>query len=133
MKKRIGKIKKKVKRTKKPYNLDSKIVITLRRVWQYHPVKAKVYARNLIKKGLTSETNIYKCEICPLISYRSGFNVDHIEPATELSGRKDWNSYIYRLLEFPLINEFSCQLLCKSCHNKKTLKERQIRKTLTKK
>lgn len=114
-------------------SLDPKIIAALRRVWRYHPIKAEVYKRNLVKKGLVKSNNIYKCELCIFKGLANFFNVDHVEPATELGGRKDWNSFIYRLLEKPLIDPDSCQLLCKPCHYKKTANENKIRKSLTKK
>ena len=62
----------------------------------------------------------YKCNACNKDFPASSVQVDHIDPVVNpQQGFQDWDTYIERLY----INSDGLQVLCKSCHKKKTTKE----------
>lgn len=104
-------------RRKRVWNLKTKIVQALRRVWFYSPERAAVVKRCKVSK------NKYKCEGCGEITEK--IQVDHIVPVVNPNdGFKDWNTYISQLF----VSETQQQGLCKVCHTAKTLVEQNLRK-----
>jgi len=69
---------------------------------------------------------VYKCNGCKknVRATKDGKNnifVDHIEPVVPKEGWSDWDSYIERLF----CEEDNLQVLCKTCHDRKSKKERK--------
>lgn len=66
----------------------------------------------------------YKCKKCSGEFPATGVQVDHIKPIVEpTKGFESWDKFIERLY----CSKDNLQVLCKSCHNKKTLKETKQR------
>ena len=76
--------------------------------------------------GLTARTkNFYHCELCAFVYDRKNVSADHIAPVVDPKrGFVDFDTYIRRL--FCEADGF--QIICKECHDKKTAKERVVRK-----
>jgi 5-methylcytosine-specific restriction endonuclease McrA len=71
------------------------------------------------------ERGNYKCAICGEIFKRKEIVQDHIEPVIDVEkGFTDWNDYVLRM--FPDKDGF--QILCKPCHDAKTIMEDELRK-----
>lgn len=73
---------------------------------------------------------VYVCKICGKKCTGNEIQLDHIEPVVPLNGYStglefDAHEYIYRM--FPDSPD-AWQKLCKSCHNKKTQKENELRR-----
>lgn len=65
----------------------------------------------------------YICNECKEEFTSKDVEIDHIQPAVSIQeGFIDWNEFIKRLY----CEKENLQCLCKDCHLKKTLKERQI-------
>jgi len=85
---------------------------------------------NSTKKRAWKERGKYLCNSCkevvPLtINKKKNVFVDHIEPVVDPSdGFKDWDTYISRMF----CEEPNLQVLCKNCHDAKSLLERELRK-----
>lgn len=103
----------------KPYNLKSRIVNQLRRLFLWHPGLKEVRNRTRIERGR------YWCDGCGLAFGSKEMRCDHIEPVVDpATGFQDWNTYISRM--FDVIPD-GIQHLCKSCHAIKTAEERIAR------
>lgn len=64
--------------------------------------------------------NHFKCRICKAHFAASSIEVDHIEPVVGPEGFTTWDEYIKRMF----VGKEGFQVLCKTCHKKKTLKEK---------
>ena len=102
------------------YNLKSRIVSQLRRLFLWHPGLKEVRDRCRVTRG------VYRCEGCFEAAPAKGMRCDHIVPVVGLEGFVDWNTYISRM--FDVIPQ-GIQYLCRDCHDKKTASERVERKT----
>lgn len=89
----------------------------LRAGWNKWPPKYEVL--NLAKRIVTGKRHKYEyqCNSCKNWFKGTEVEVDHIESA---GSSKDWNSFIKRLY----VGVKKLQVLCKPCHNDKTLEER---------
>lgn len=86
-----------------------------------------------MKKEARLERGKYRCAACnkavgptKVVKGKRVKNifVDHIEPVVSTKeGFVDWNTYIDRLF----CEKDNLQLLCKSCHDKKSQREREER------
>jgi hypothetical protein len=66
----------------------------------------------------------YLCQGCQGVFSANEMRCDHVLPVVELSGFRDWNTYIARM--FDAIPD-GIQHLCKACHDVKTREERVAR------
>lgn len=87
----------------------------------WHPGLKDVRDRTRVGYGL------YVCEGCTRAFSSKDMRCDHILPVVELSGFRDWNTYISRM--FDAIPN-GVQHLCKECHALKTKTERTERMVL---
>lgn len=100
------------------------LLVKLRRVSRFWPVKTQVYHRVKVDKG------IYECESCKKHFKQKDLQLDHIDPVIDPKvGFVDWNTYINRL--FCDVSNF--QALCKACHKIKTAGEAKIRHSVKRK
>lgn len=65
----------------------------------------------------------YRCAKCKRDFPATGIEVDHIQPVVDAAGFTTWDSYIERMF----CDKEGFQILCKPCHKKKTLKEKEER------
>lgn len=86
-------------------------------------VEARHYEKLLNAKGRKVFHSI--CAICGDITPETLCSVDHINPVVPLSGFTNWDDIINRLF----CEKEGLQVLCSPCHDKKTLKEREIAKS----
>lgn len=104
-------------RKKKPYNIKTKIVAGIRKVWRFHPMRTEV--KNRCKTG----DGWFRCEKCRKLT--DHVDVDHKVPAIDpVLGWQGYDSFILGL--FCDINNL--QGICISCHETKTGRENKIRK-----
>lgn len=74
--------------------------------------------------------NFYWCALCQGVFTRKQVSADHRVPVVDpKTGFVDWNTFIPRL--FCEASNF--QIICDDCHDKKTAKERNIRKLFRRK
>jgi hypothetical protein len=104
---------------KRPYNLKTRIVGQLRRLFLWHPGLKEVRNRTRITRG------VYECENCLQLFPAKEMRCDHAAPVVDpRKGFEDWNTYISRM--FDVIPD-GINHLCKGCHTAKTTRERQAR------
>jgi 5-methylcytosine-specific restriction endonuclease McrA len=128
----MAKTKVKKPRKKKTYNLKSRITSALRKIWLYHPERTAVKKRcetadhflKIAKSGKEYKAPYYKCEKCKKKS--KYIEIDHLEPVTGFNGFQDWNTFVNRLF----VTTDKMIGLCSSCHDAKTLVQREIRKKM---
>lgn len=119
------------------FNFKTWMVGQLRRAMRKYPpyygtlntVKESYYIES--KKGKQMKRCLYTCTQCHE-KYKSGeVSVDHIQPVVDPAtgfpalpdGTPDWNVYIARLF----CPQENLQVLCSSCHDKKTAGENELR------
>jgi 5-methylcytosine-specific restriction endonuclease McrA len=68
----------------------------------------------------------YQCKKCKKWHPEKQINVDHVKPAGSLNCAEDLPGFVERLF----CEQDNLQILCVSCHDKKTLKEKQAKKKL---
>lgn len=103
---------------RKKYNLKSRIISALRKIWLYSPLRAEALRRSKVGPKL------YKCEHCE--QEFDSIQVNHIEPVIdEKEGFVSWDKFINRLLECSPDN---LECLCKNCHERITKQQQEIRK-----
>jgi 5-methylcytosine-specific restriction endonuclease McrA len=68
----------------------------------------------------------YKCEHCGFIGKSKELQADHINPVVPLSGWDSFDGFIERMF----CDEKGFQMLCVTCHDKKTEEEKEERKRL---
>lgn len=119
---------------KLPKSLQSWLIPILRKASLRWPGKAiaRDNARIIVDDGVFKNGNpktkiMYKCASCEILVDRDGGQMDHTQPVIEISGFKDWNTYMPRLFCTP--DEY--QHLCIECHTKKTVGENKQRGNLT--
>ncbi len=115
----------------KVFNKKNWLISVLRRASLRYPpanqalqrTKETYYIKS--KKGKDLKRVKWTCEKCGKPNLKSSERErDHIIPLVDLSGFKDWNSYIDRYL----IDASGYQILCIPCHEAKSLSEGVIRK-----
>jgi 5-methylcytosine-specific restriction endonuclease McrA len=91
---------------------------TLRRASYRFPGRYNAF--NAAKIG----RNKYTCAKCKGTFGRKDTRIDHIEPVVEVAvGFVDWNTFIERLY----CPQEGYQILCRTCHDEKTVQERELR------
>lgn len=86
--------------------------------------QCKLNARRPYKGPLKRQKFEYQCNSCKKWFPEKQINVDHIIPAGELNCANDLPGFVERL--FCEVDKLQC--LCKPCHDKKTLEEKQSKK-----
>lgn len=111
------------KKAKKPrkikkYNLKTKLVNAIRRLWYYSPQRREVVKRCKV------DAHTFRCEKCRRLC--DAIQVDHIEPVVKLTGWDgDWNGFIERMF---VDASTGLRGLDKDCHDKITQAQAIIRK-----
>lgn len=86
--------------------------------------------RNEALKNARVARNQYKCAHCEGIFGRKEVSIDHIHPVVDPDeGFTGWDSYVERM--YCELEGF--QILCDTCHDKKTAEEKEVRKASKKK
>jgi 5-methylcytosine-specific restriction endonuclease McrA len=95
----------------------------LRRAWTKYPVRYQVMdAAKSPYKGTDKRTRwVYKCATCKKNFKSTEVNVDHINPAGTLTKYSDLPKFVQNLF----CEADNLQVLCKTCHDKKTKEERK--------
>lgn len=119
-------IHRKTKKPKKLPNMDSWVIVKLRRASLMWPGRTKALQAARVERGL------YKCAMCEGHFKKGEYHLDHIDSVVPLDGkimrppdykRIDWNIYIDRLFVAPE----KYQVLCVTCHASKTAVENNYR------
>jgi 5-methylcytosine-specific restriction endonuclease McrA len=84
----------------------------------------KMNARRLYKGTNKRQKYEYQCNKCKKWYAEKEINVDHIVPAGSLNCADDLPQFVERLF----CEKDNLQVLCTGCHDKKTLKEKQLKK-----
>lgn len=87
---------------------------------------AKQKAKRAYKGANKRQRFEYKCASCKLYFPDKKINVDHIKPAGSLNSFEDLPQFV-KLLFCDLDN---LQVLCETCHNKKTKQEKDAKKAI---
>lgn len=114
--------------------MKGRVISSLRKLWLQSEIRSSAIRNSRYKKKIGVYKNgkdkmvwfVY-CAQCGFESRKeSDFNVDHIKPFGKYL--PDWTKYIEGMLFCDY--EEDLQVLCKSCHNEKTQKERECRDSL---
>jgi 5-methylcytosine-specific restriction endonuclease McrA len=81
--------------------------------------------RNQALVAARVERNQYLCASCKLIFPRKEVQIDHIEPVTPTTGWESLDSFVTRLK----VAVDKLQIICKTCHKKKSGAENETRRT----
>lgn len=100
---------------KKTFNVKSKIIPAIRRLWFHSPLR-----REALKRAKVDE--FFRCEKCHGLQEK--VHIDHIEPVVPLTGWEGYDSFVSRLF----CDITMLQVICEKCHSHKTLSETKIRK-----
>lgn len=98
----------------------------LRRLWSKYPIKFEV-KKKVRRKSQSSNKRLkweFSCAICKGWFPDKFTTVDHLEPCGSLSSYDDLPRFVEKLL----CGEDNLQVLCDSCHQLKTNKERSDKK-----
>jgi len=95
----------------------------LRQAWSRYPVKHQfLKSKQRPYTGSDKRTKFeYECEACKKIFKGKDVQVDHIIPAGSLLKYSDLPQFVENLF----CEASNLQLLCKTCHSKKTAEERK--------
>lgn len=105
--------------------LNGYFISFARRVFHWSPAyRAAVKAAEMV----VGKKTLYRCASCKSLVERSEKHVDHISPVIEVGTKwsGSWDYYRDRLF----VSERHLQVLCKSCHKKKTEQENTERKRI---
>lgn len=91
----------------------------MRRLFMWHPGLKAVRDRTRVERGK------YQCDSCCHIFGPKQMHMDHIQPAVELWGWRDFGTFAARLLDAV---PDGIQHICHDCHARKTAAEREVRK-----
>lgn len=95
------------------------VIAALRKASLWWSERSKVRSAARIERGK------YKCAKCGKIFGHTEIQVDHIVPVVPYSGWKGYSSYINNLF----CSASNLQVLCRTCHKKKTASEKLKRST----
>jgi 5-methylcytosine-specific restriction endonuclease McrA len=106
-------------RKPKKYNKKTFVVASLRRASIRWPPRNEALKRGRVSRGL------YKCSSCTEVFKKKEVHLDHIVPVISPEhGFIGYDDFIERLF----CDTEGFQLLCKKCHEVKTLVEDELRK-----
>lgn len=104
---------------KKKFDKKSFVIASLRKASYRWPARSEA-----LNKSKTAP-NTYTCNMCKDSFGRKDVRLDHIDPIVDpTTGFIGWDSYVERL--FCEVDGF--QVLCDTCHDSKTMTERELRK-----
>jgi 5-methylcytosine-specific restriction endonuclease McrA len=101
----------------KPFNIQTKIMSAIRKVWRYSPKRSQA----ILDATIPEMKEYICCAICSLPERKKLAAVDHIQPIVPVTGFDSWDEVIKRLMEGDL------QCLCEKCHGEKSKKENKER------
>ena len=109
--------------------LRSFIQSALRKAFSRYPPKYGAMKKALVGKKQNKTTGRmayhYRCSKCRKHFPSIDIQIDHKEPVVHVEkGFEDWNTYVERLF----CSEDNLQVLCKSCHSKKSEGENRKRR-----
>ncbi len=105
-------------------SLRSFIINALRRAWGRSWAKRECLNRAKSECSDGSRHRVhFLCATCGSYHYHKAIQVDHIIPVMGLAGFDTWEGVIERMFCGP----DSLQVLCKSCHKKKSAEEAGVR------
>ncbi len=112
-------------RPKKKFNWRTYLRSAARRIWLWHPIRREAIKLARTRKGYVG------CKKCSVEMKENvkpkGYDVDHIIPASETANQiENWHDFLTRLLD---VTVEDVQVLCKECHDVKTQKENQTRRS----
>ena len=119
---------------KKSFNVEAALRGAIRRVFSRSPVVREVLMKvrrevpkfNNDGRRAKRDAVQYKCNVCNAFVSSTKVSVDHIEPVISVEdGFQDFNLFIKRLF----CAESNLQVICDTCHDKKTYEERIARLT----
>lgn len=94
-------------------------------IWQLRLISYKWPPRGKVLSAARIDRGKYECKKCKGIFGNKQISVDHVRPVVSpTKGFVDWDTYIERLF----VGVEGLQVLCKSCHDEKTKKERKTRR-----
>lgn len=106
-------------RKPKKYNKKTFVIASLRRASIRWPPRNEALKLARVSRGL------YKCSSCGLVFKKKEVHLDHINPVVSPEhGFTGYDDFIERLF----CEAEGFQLLCKNCHQIKTLLEDELRK-----
>ena len=110
------------------------VISALRSATRRYPPRNRALKKAFVKRQISKVSGRlamhYKCAICNKLVTSTNVQIDHIVPVVDpVKGFVSWDEYINRMY----CEEDNFQVLCKPCHLKKTKKERECTKPLTKK
>jgi 5-methylcytosine-specific restriction endonuclease McrA len=109
----------KKKTAPKPYNWDTKIIGSIRKVFRFSPERRAV----LDAARVPNDRKMVRCAMCAVVVHEKLAAVDHIWPVIPVSGFVSWDDYIQRMKTNQM------QVLCEPCHKEKTKAENAERAT----
>ena len=104
-------------RKSKTWNLKSKLIPAIRKIWLYSPLRKEVLTNAKVDGK-------FRCNICKDLFEK--VHVDHIKPIVSLKEgfTDDWNEYIRNTF----CDIRNLQAICEQCHSAKSMTERELRK-----
>lgn len=114
--------------------LKAFIVSGLRAAYRRFPNKFETLKEAFVGKKENKKTkrmsSHYTCNNCKEEFPSADVQVDHIEPVVDpVVGFVDWNTFIERLF----CEKSNLQVLCKTCHNEKTNREKNANNSKSRK
>lgn len=92
--------------------------------WQLRKISLRWPARSQAMARARVERGVYRCEGCGALTPAKNIQADHIIPVVGPNGFTNWDDFIQRL--FCSVENY--QILCKKCHDVKTLAENKERR-----
>lgn len=92
--------------------------------WQLRKISLRWPARSQAMARARVERGVYRCEGCEALTPAKNIQADHIIPVVGPNGFTNWDDFIQRL--FCSVENY--QILCKKCHDVKTLAENKERR-----
>ena len=104
-------------KVKGPWDRNRWLIGKLRELTLIYPGRGECYKkapRKRVAGGKGRKITLYQCASCEAYFKREGLEVDHISEVGPFKG--DWNEYLERMF----CSSDNLQLLCISCHSRKT-------------
>jgi 5-methylcytosine-specific restriction endonuclease McrA len=96
-----------------------------RRTMVWLPIKQCKLKAKRPYKGINKRQKFeYKCNVCKKYFPEKEISVDHIKPVGTLTCANDLPEFVENLF----CEDDNLQTICSTCHDKKTLKEKQAKK-----
>lgn len=89
-----------------------------------HDAIKNAFVRNGINPDTGRKCKLHRCAVCQGEFPQTYMHADHIEPVVELTGFKDWNTYINRLF----VEADKMRALCHTCHKVHSAEQNEERR-----